>query len=74
MFKLAVDNAGVHEKDQKWHQREKELHAALQQAQDVVHAALLDNFDTPKALATLFELVKTTNIYLEESLKDNTTR
>jgi len=47
-----------------WSQKEKALRAAIAKAQAAVHAALLDNFDTPKAVAALLELVNRANEYI----------
>lgn len=37
----------------------------LQEAQEAFDAALLDDFDTPKALAVLFDLIRDTNPHIE---------
>lgn len=49
---------------QRWSDADRTLHASLLRAQGVVHAALLDNFDYPTAMMTLFDLVNETNKYL----------
>lgn len=47
-----------------WGPKEKALRAAVAKAQTTVHAALLDNFDTPTAVAALLELVNRANEYI----------
>ena len=48
---------------QAWGPRERALRAALEKTQIGVHAALLDNFDTPTVMKLLDDLVSATNDY-----------
>jgi len=48
---------------QRWDSYETDLFRAHQQAAAAVHAALCDNFDTPRAIAALRELIGHTNKY-----------
>lgn len=48
---------------QAWGERERALRAVLEKTQIGVHAALLDNFDTPTVMRLLDELVAATNDY-----------
>jgi cysteinyl-tRNA synthetase len=50
---------------QKWNPATKDMQLALQAAQAKVDEALRDDFDTPAVMATLGELVKSTNQYME---------
>lgn len=45
--------------------REEALHVALEEGKASVRAALLDDFDTPRAIAHLLELMKEHNKYME---------
>jgi len=47
-----------------WTERETALNTALRTAQQAVHSALCDNFDTPAATGALLELVRRTQEYL----------
>jgi cysteinyl-tRNA synthetase len=49
---------------QKWDSSEKELHEKFLKAQEAVHAALLNNFDTPEVLKQLFDVVREANAYI----------
>ena len=50
---------------QKWNEETQVLQMALAAAEQKVDEALRDDFDTPTAMATLVDLVKATNVYLE---------
>jgi cysteinyl-tRNA synthetase len=50
-----------------WGPRERSLRESIAKAQATVHAALLDNFDTPTAVAALLELVRRSNEYIAAS-------
>lgn len=52
---------------QVWRKPDHAMHAALEQAQRQVHAALCDNIDTPGAIAALCELVTEANKYLTDA-------
>ncbi len=52
---------------QKWGEEDKILHRAFLQAQEGVHQALLDNFDTPRAMKHLYDTVRATNTYIDKS-------
>lgn len=43
---------------------EKELTAALEEAQDSFHAALCDSINTPQAMSVLISLLTTANVYM----------
>jgi cysteinyl-tRNA synthetase len=49
---------------QKWDETDRRLHASLRAAEDGVRARLLDNFDYPGAMASLFALVSEANKYM----------
>jgi cysteinyl-tRNA synthetase len=49
---------------QKWSNDEKELHAKFLKAQEAVHAAFCNNFDTPEVLQQLFNVVHAANAYI----------
>ena len=55
----------VDQTPQKWNAKDRDLANLLEQQQALVHEALCDNFDTPKAVKELFELVKAVNKYLD---------
>jgi cysteinyl-tRNA synthetase len=61
--------------NQKWADCEKELHAKYQEATAAVHEALCDNFDTPKVLVTLKELIGHVNrcIATRQAMSDDNT-
>ena len=50
---------------QKWSPETFELQKSLSNAMSKVHEALQDDFDTPTVMASLVELVKATNVYME---------
>lgn len=50
---------------QAWGPRERTLREAFEKTQRAVHAALLDNFDTPTAMKALDDLVTATNDYTQ---------
>jgi len=50
---------------QKWNDETQVLQTALATAETKIDDALRDDFDTPTAMATLVDLVKATNVYLE---------
>lgn len=43
---------------------EKDLMAALEEAQEAFHAALCDSFNTPQAMSVLVQLLTSTNVYM----------
>ena len=49
-----------------WGEVEREMNEKITDAQGKVHAALLDNFDTPTAMAELLAIVADANTYLAE--------
>jgi len=51
--------------NQKWSSEEHALDNSLSDAKKIVDDALKDDFDTPKVMATLAELVKACNNYLQ---------
>ena len=50
--------------NQNWLQADEQLSEKLSQTQKVVHEALCDSFDTPRALNALSDLVVSTNAYM----------
>ena len=54
---------------QKWEKPELDLNQVLQDHQWKVREALSDNFDTPRAINDLSEIVKKTNTYLQRDGK-----
>lgn len=52
-------------------QKEAELVATLTAAQDSVHAALCDSFDTPLVLSTIADLITKTNVYVKADGRPN---
>ncbi|KAL6077880.1 cysteinyl-tRNA synthetase [Balamuthia mandrillaris] len=62
--KIVLDAKSAEEEETRWTTEEKELHDKLLSTQEAVHAAFLNNFDTPKALRKLFDIVRETNIYI----------
>ena len=49
-----------------WGEVEREMNEKITDAQGKVHAALLDNFDTPTAMAELLAIVADANTYLAD--------
>jgi len=58
--------------NQKWSSEEHALDNSLSDAKKIVDDALKDDFDTPKVMATLAELVKACNNYLQSKEKATT--
>lgn len=54
-------------KEQRWDKDDEEFHQNIIATQEEVHAALCDNFDTPRSLTALRTLVGTTNVYLRSN-------
>lgn len=52
-----------------WEKAELDLNQTLQKHQWEVREALCDNFDTPRAIKNLSEIVKQTNTYLQKDPK-----
>ena len=52
---------------QRWEEGERKQHDAIITAQKEVDEALKDNFDTPRAMRALFDLVNVTNVYARSS-------
>jgi cysteinyl-tRNA synthetase len=50
---------------QKWSDDEKELYAKFLKAQEVVHTAFCNNFDTPEVLQQVFGVVHAANAYIK---------
>ncbi|XP_049851398.1 cysteine--tRNA ligase, cytoplasmic-like [Schistocerca gregaria] len=50
-----------------WTSRDWELNQAILTAQELVHASLCNNFDTPSVLRHLLHLISQCNIYLEQN-------
>eukprot|EP01137_Pigoraptor_chileana_P031152 Opistho-2@18564 len=59
---LGNDNGGI-----KWTSLELDFDRKFREAQDAVHGALCDNFDTHTAFLSLKELVGATNTYLRDT-------
>lgn len=51
---------------QRWDDKEKAFAQQIADAKVAVHAALSDDFDTPKAMVVLQNLMKATNIYVDQ--------
>jgi len=64
--KATLRQCNVNETSQKWGDKDFVLDAALSAKDSAVREALCDNFDTPKAIHELSELVTATNIYLSQ--------
>jgi cysteinyl-tRNA synthetase len=64
--KATLRQCNVNETSQKWTEKDFALDAALSAKDHAVREALCDNFDTPKAIHELSELVTATNIYLSQ--------
>ena len=64
--KATLRQCNVNETSQKWTEKDFALDAALSAKDHAVRVALCDNFDTPKAIHELSELVTATNIYLTQ--------
>lgn len=62
---LDWDGAGV--KNEHWNSRDVEYSKALISAQNEVHEAMCDNFDTPRVMAALANIVNKANLYLEKN-------
>lgn len=52
---------------QRWEKKEMELHNSLMAAQKSIHAAMLDNFDIPKVIKILDDLISDVYQYQKES-------
>eukprot|EP01122_Echinamoeba_exundans_P010506 TRINITY_DN394_c0_g1_i1.p1 TRINITY_DN394_c0_g1~~TRINITY_DN394_c0_g1_i1.p1 ORF type:complete len:805 (-),score=211.69 TRINITY_DN394_c0_g1_i1:38-2125(-) len=50
-----------------WNSKDMELHSKLQATQKEVHAALLDNFNTPSAMNSLVSIVNASNAYMSNN-------
>jgi cysteinyl-tRNA synthetase len=59
---------------QKWDEQDKKLNTSILEAQQNVHMALLDNFDTPTVMDVLFQLIRATNSYIASTMAVKTTR
>jgi cysteinyl-tRNA synthetase len=55
-------------KEEAWTQKDKDLHTLLLNTQTMVHLALCDNFDTPKVMNILCELVTAGNVYISSEV------
>ena len=66
-IKAVLRQCNIKETSQKWVAGDEQLEALLQQKQVAVREALCDNFDTPKAILHLSELVSATNIYCKQN-------
>jgi len=64
--KATLRQCNLNDTSQKWVEKDFALDAKLRAKDKAVRAALCDNFDTPKAIHELFELVTATNIYLSQ--------
>lgn len=49
---------------QKWNDKDYELNRVFEEKRNGVYEALCDNFDTPKAVELLSQLVNSTNSYI----------
>jgi len=65
--KAILRQCNIKDTDQKWNAKDVELDAVLIAKQASVHEALCDNFNTPKAITELGELVTATNSYLSQN-------
>ena len=59
-------NFPVHSSPQKWDSRDEQFAASILKAQERVHVALCDNFDTPSAMEALEGCISSTNQYFIE--------
>ena len=62
--KAILRQCNIKETEQKWNPKDFELDATLVAKQASVREALCDNFNTPKAITELGELITATNSYL----------
>jgi cysteinyl-tRNA synthetase len=60
---VARDQSDVQKVAQRWSPAEMALNAKLAEIETTVDEALKDNFDTPRAMNALFDLVTATNVY-----------
>jgi cysteinyl-tRNA synthetase len=60
---VARDQADVQKVAQRWSPAELALNAKLAEIENTVDEALKDNFDTPRVMNALFDLVTATNVY-----------
>jgi cysteinyl-tRNA synthetase len=68
--KAILRQCDIKSTNQKWEQKDYELDAKLREKQASVREAICDDFNTPKAIGELFELVTLTNGYLSQEPKD----
>jgi cysteinyl-tRNA synthetase len=61
------DQADVHKAPQRWSPLEIALNAKLAEIEATVDDALKDNFDTPRAMTALLDLITATNIYARQA-------
>jgi cysteinyl-tRNA synthetase len=61
------DQAEVHKVPQRWSPLEIALNAKLAEIEATVDDALKDNFDTPRAMTALLDLITATNIYARQA-------
>ena len=63
--KAILRQCDIKNTSQKWEQKDYDLDAKLREKQHTVREAICDDFNTPKAIGELFELVTLTNGYLQ---------
>jgi len=56
---------------QKWESDEKKLNAEFVKAQEAIHAAFLQNFDTPEVLKQLLDVIHLANVYTNQMRAKN---
>jgi len=69
-IKAILRQCNVHDTRQAWTSEDQLLDSTLLQKQKSVRDALCDNFNTPKAIQELFELMTQTNKYLSQNPKE----
>jgi cysteinyl-tRNA synthetase len=68
--KAILRQCNIEQTNQKWTAKDYDLDAKLRAKQATVREAICDDFNTPKAINELFELVTVTNGYLSQDPKD----
>ena len=63
-IKAKIRNSNI-DKSQKWNDNDKLLYFVYTKVQSSIHDSLCDNFDTPRAMRSIFELVSATNRYIQ---------
>lgn len=65
-IKAILRQCNIKDTVQKWNEKDEQLQETLLKKQAAVREALADNFNTPKAIQELFELMTMTNSYLSQ--------